>query len=521
MHDEVAGEVVRWHDEELAGLAAGRTMALGRRCLSVPRWMARQRHWATARDALHAAEPVDAMRIAIIADEFTEVLFEGTGAVLPLHPIAWRRQLERFRPEVLFVESAWLGHQGWWRYELSHVLERGHGPLSSIVKWCRRHDVPTIFWNKEDPVHFHQFLPVAQLFDVVLTTEATCVDWYRDLLGHERLAVMPFPINPRVHHPVNDDGINGRVMFAGSWIAGRFAGRAAHLQLLLDAANELGVLDIYARDHTAFPPPYDAAVRGSLPYRQLLHRARSYAGALNVNSVAVGRTMVARRVPELLGIGVPVISSPSDALSNLYGDLVLQVHDRSDARSAVEQVIDEQARQQRSSRAWRRLHADTSIDVIMTNTLTMVGVGGRNDDVGVVIVGDTRTAENSEPTTLEPGTAISSVRSLDHLAELIREGATRRRIVVVPDLSGGGAMRARDLRSALGFEQAGLVGWTGGPNDHVRHVEAHEIERTMFAIDLTRAKPSEVAMWLEGASATIPTIGLDDPPDDLDLATAE
>ena len=52
--------------------------------------------------------------VAAIMDTFTEYAFRYEVNLVSLSPIYWRAQMERWRPECLFVESAWWGNNGGW-----------------------------------------------------------------------------------------------------------------------------------------------------------------------------------------------------------------------------------------------------------------------------------------------------------------------------------------------------------------------------------------------------------------------
>ncbi|BDZ42873.1 hypothetical protein GCM10025865_21720 [Paraoerskovia sediminicola] len=54
-------------------------------------------------------------------------------------------------------------------------MARASTELRGITRWCRENDVPTVFWNKEDPVHFDLFVATAALFDVVFTTDVDSI----------------------------------------------------------------------------------------------------------------------------------------------------------------------------------------------------------------------------------------------------------------------------------------------------------------------------------------------------------
>ena len=82
-----------------------------------------------------------------------------------INPISWREDIERLRPDFMLFESAWFGNEGVWANKVSTDNE----VLVEITKACRRLNIPSIFWCKEDPVHFHRFLLSASHFDFIFT----------------------------------------------------------------------------------------------------------------------------------------------------------------------------------------------------------------------------------------------------------------------------------------------------------------------------------------------------------------
>jgi hypothetical protein len=49
--------------------------------------------------------------MATVLDEFTYTSFSVDAEILNLSPHNWKQELEEFKPCLLFVESAWFGHQ--------------------------------------------------------------------------------------------------------------------------------------------------------------------------------------------------------------------------------------------------------------------------------------------------------------------------------------------------------------------------------------------------------------------------
>ena len=147
----------------------------------------------------------DGPAVAAILDTFTEYSLRHEVDLLLMSPRVWRAQLERTRPVCLLVESAWWGNKGWWRNRIVGYEELEDNPLRELLQYCRSVGIPTVFWNKEDPPHFDNFLGAAREFDFVFTSDADCVPRYREVLGHDRIYVLPFAAQPRLHNPVQGE----------------------------------------------------------------------------------------------------------------------------------------------------------------------------------------------------------------------------------------------------------------------------------------------------------------------------
>ena len=139
--------------------------------------------------------------VAAILDTFTEYCLRYEADLVLLTPKQWKRQLERAQPTFLLVESAWSGNNGEWRYLLTNYKSRDVNPLRDLVKHCREHGLTTVFWNKEDPPNFDVFIDAAKEFDFVFTTDADCIPKYKEICGHDRVYLMAFACQPRLHNP--------------------------------------------------------------------------------------------------------------------------------------------------------------------------------------------------------------------------------------------------------------------------------------------------------------------------------
>ena len=303
--------------------------------------------------------------IAAILDTFTEFCLRYEAQIVLLSPEHWRRQLKQSQPALLLVESAWRGNNGAWRYLIQDYSEREPNPLRDLLAYCKEHRINTVFWNKEDPPNFHIFISAAQAFDYIFTTDSNCIPKYRELCAHDRIYVMPFACQPRLHNPSREKSWPRHlVCFAGSWME-KYPERNRSLQELLDPALAFG-LHIFDRNFNRrgfeaskyrFPERYEPAIRGSLDYKRMLTAYRCYAAMLNANSVDASPTMFSRRVFESLACGTPVISTDSEGLRGMLGNYVRISRSSQDTRAHLNELFsDEERRMREGHLGYRFVH---------------------------------------------------------------------------------------------------------------------------------------------------------------------
>lgn len=264
------------------------------------------------------------MRVLAIVDEFTELCFGGDCELWLPGPETADSALAVVEADFLFVESAWKGNGGRWLGR----LDASSPAFLRLLEHARRRGIPTVFWNKEDPVHFEHFLPLARHFDWVLTTAQESVAAYKVALASERVGVMPFGCQPALHNPMDTDERRWAAMFAGSYYAKYPERNYSLTQLIADCAGLMPV-EIFDRNHFSddpdfrFPPELASHVVGGLPASEVGKAYRQFRFAINVNTVVDSRTMLSRRIFELLASGTVVVSNASPAVKRLFGDLVI------------------------------------------------------------------------------------------------------------------------------------------------------------------------------------------------------
>ena len=106
------------------------------------------------------------LKVAVILDDFSMKAWTPEWQVSALSVKRWTEQLKEEDFDFLFVESAWAGNRGEWSYHLTGTS----APRPTFVEMIdafKDRGIPTVFWNKEDPPHFEDFLDSAKLFDFV------------------------------------------------------------------------------------------------------------------------------------------------------------------------------------------------------------------------------------------------------------------------------------------------------------------------------------------------------------------
>lgn len=267
------------------------------------------------------------LNVGTILDEFSAESFGYEWTTIPLKRTGWKSQLASL--DFVFIESAWNGNGGDWKFKLTGTS----GPSAEIVELlaeCRLYGIPTVFWNKEDPPHYDDFLPLAGMFDAVFTSDIRLVEAYQKALGHNSAAPLAFAAQPAIHSPARPaKNFAARdIAFAGMYFSHRYPERRAQMDLLLGAADNVSPrmsygLEIFSRflgddERYQFPGRLADKVIGSLPYRNLLTAYKHFKIFLNVNSVIDSPSMCARRIFEIIAAGTPVVSTPSKATKAFF-----------------------------------------------------------------------------------------------------------------------------------------------------------------------------------------------------------
>ena len=290
---------------------------------------------------LSAAKTSGARRpkVALILDEFSLECFGMECDYLQLRPQEWLRQLTSFEPDFVFVESAWRGVDGLWQRKVSNARRE----LTDMTSWCRSKGIPTVFWSKEDPVYYSTFLRAARHFDHVCTTDVDCIARYKKDLGHDRVHLLPFSVQPRTHNPVEYYARKDACNFAGAYYL-RYPERQRDFASLIAAMREFKPCSIYDRNHGnplpeyRFPEEYRPLILGGLDYADIERAYKGFRFGMNMNTIKQSQTMFARRVYELLASNTVVVGNYSRGARLLFGETIIASDNAGEVKRRLEDI---------------------------------------------------------------------------------------------------------------------------------------------------------------------------------------
>ena len=279
------------------------------------------------------------INVALVVDEFTYNSFHYEFNALPLSPTNWRQVFEKNDIDLFLCESAWTGidpinHP--WRgkiYCSVRFPKENRIELLEIIDYCKANNIPTAFWNKEDPIFYgdkvHNFVDTALKFDHIFTTSKECVEKYKKDFNHPSVHLLMFATQPKLFNPIEKFDRTEEIIFAGSWYK-QHPSRCQKMEMILDRfiSNSLP-LKIYNRHSGSndpnhiFPVKYLPYLNPSLPHDQLEIAYKSSKFALNINTITESDTMFARRVFELMSSNTLVLSNYSKGMQELFGDNVI------------------------------------------------------------------------------------------------------------------------------------------------------------------------------------------------------
>jgi hypothetical protein len=286
------------------------------------------------------------LKAIAIMDEISEECWRHEFNVFSINRKNYEKQVESSTADFCLLESCWKGNKGAWEYAFtSPGLKHANAQalLDLIPKVKKK--MPLVFWNKEDPMHYDRFLPIAKLADVIFTTDSNKVaDYKRDVPDADVYAV-PFAAQQRICNPSDRFRKPAEsVCFAGSYYGVGHDERKRQMDALLPSIIDFNGA-IYDRmstvdsDRYKFPPQYTPFIRSAVPFTEVVKLYKQFKVFLNVNTIIDSPTMMSRRVYELLACGTPVVSTPSKAIEEQFSGIVHVANDSKEANKIIEKLL--------------------------------------------------------------------------------------------------------------------------------------------------------------------------------------
>jgi len=273
----------------------------------------------------------DGVRIALVSDSLTQSSLDRECSVLTVTPSNYKWQFKYGRPDLLLVESAWQGYANKWKFRIAAYPDypkRTNQMLVDIVRHARDLGIPTVFWNKEDGVHFERFIDSAKLFDHIFTVDENCIPRYREVVGPDvTVNTLMFAVQPESHSFSGFNFKHRRANFVGSYSRHIHDHRRLWQDNVFSAAVSKGLgLTVVDRNsdrkaaHYRYPDLGDLRVLPALPHRHTAQIYKDYLVSINVNTVIDSPTMFSRRLVEILACGGIAVTNPSPAVEQHFKD---------------------------------------------------------------------------------------------------------------------------------------------------------------------------------------------------------
>ena len=271
------------------------------------------------------------MKIAIISDELTQssLIYEDNIELYDITPQNYKQVLYSNSIDFLFVESAWHGYKNSWKFKIAsyeNKIFRSNYRLKKVVKYAKSLEIPTVFWNKEDSVHFDRFIASAKLFDHIFTVDENCISKYREVVDDiVTVNTLMFAVQSKIHNFTAFNFKYTSVNFVGSYSHHVHDKRRVWQDMMFASASESGLgLTIFDRNSNRKSQNYryqklsNMKILPAVPYEKTAQIYKDYTLSLNVNTIEDSPTMFSRRLIEILACGGIAVTNPSLSADTMF-----------------------------------------------------------------------------------------------------------------------------------------------------------------------------------------------------------
>jgi glycosyltransferase involved in cell wall biosynthesis len=291
-------------------------------------------------------KPTKKIKSIFIMDEISEECWRHEMNGFPINRANYKDQIEKSTADFCFLESCWKGNRGTWEYAFtSPGLKHANAQALLDLIPKAKSKMPVVFWNKEDPMHYDRYLPIAQHADIIFTTDANkVIDYKRDVPGADVYAVA-FAAQQKICNPSDRFRTEPEsVCFAGSYYGVGHDERKRQMDALLPSIIDFkgAIYDRMSKvdsDRYKFPDQYTNFIRDAVPFTEVVQLYKQFKVFLNVNTIVDSPTMMSRRVYELLACGTPVVSTPSKAIEEQFPGIVHIANNAAEANIIIEKLL--------------------------------------------------------------------------------------------------------------------------------------------------------------------------------------
>lgn len=271
------------------------------------------------------------MKIALISDELTDSCLKNNANIQFINNFNYKLIFKLWKPDFLFVESAWHGRRKSWKFKIASYPDypkRNNAQLKKVLEYAKDLGIPTVFWNKEDGVHFDRFVESAKLFDHIFTVDENCIPKYLEVVSPSTTVnTLMFAVEPNFHSFTGFNFKFNRTNFVGSYSQHVHSRRQVWQDAVFKAAcdSELGLtaFDRNSKRKSSdyrYPPFNDLMVNPAVPYPKTGQIYKDYLVSLNMNTIEDSKTMYSRRLVEILACGGIAVTNSTPAVSEWFSD---------------------------------------------------------------------------------------------------------------------------------------------------------------------------------------------------------
>jgi spore maturation protein CgeB len=326
------------------------------------------------------------MKIALIADTLTETSLKYEADIYLVTPLNYKMVFKFWKPDLFFVESAWQGHKNRWKYKIAeypHHSNRTNKILSNAVSYAKKLNIPTLFWNKEDGVHYDRFINSAKLFDYIFTVdENTILRYKKDVDEHIYVDTLMFAVQPKIHKFTGFDFGQNAVNFVGSY-SSVHQNRKRWQDMIFESVCESGLkLHIWDRNSKRkakeyrYPKKECITVNPSVSYKDTATIYKKFLISLNINTVEDSPTMFSRRLMEILACGGIVVTNPTLAVEKYFKEYCYIVSNKQEANEVLKRLANGPSKEDliRAKRAAEYIASEHTWEHRMKKIKTIIGI---------------------------------------------------------------------------------------------------------------------------------------------------